>query len=69
MLTSTSVASIESRHSSIRRHLTTRSVQTHPLPAHSLSAQWVMQNIRAGCKMYRQLVVPDVGTTPLAASK
>eukprot|EP00971_Amphidinium_carterae_P343627 6483489-Amphidinium_carterae.2 len=52
LVASTTVAGIESRHSSIRRHLVTRSVQTHPLPAHSLSAQWVLQNQRSALQQH-----------------
>eukprot|EP00971_Amphidinium_carterae_P071886 1421752-Amphidinium_carterae.6 len=48
MMSSCSIASIESRHSSIRRQLVSRSVQTHKLEIHSLSSEFLMQNLRAG---------------------
>ena len=46
MVLSTSVAGIESRHSTVRRHLTTRSTQTWTLQLKALSAEWVLQNMR-----------------------
>eukprot|EP00971_Amphidinium_carterae_P347058 6488871-Amphidinium_carterae.6 len=69
MVISTSVAGIESRHSSVRRHLTVRSVQTHSLPAQSLSAHWVMQNIRAGVKLHGQHMVPSRAESQAVHSK
>ena len=40
------ISSVESRHASIRRLLTARSVQTHPMGFADLSAQWVFQQHR-----------------------
>eukprot|EP00971_Amphidinium_carterae_P178717 3545194-Amphidinium_carterae.1 len=48
MMSSCSIACIESRHSTIRRHLVSRSVQTHKLQLHNLSSEFVMQTLRAG---------------------
>eukprot|EP00971_Amphidinium_carterae_P178338 3537993-Amphidinium_carterae.1 len=53
-LASTTIASVESRHSSIRRQLVQRSVQTHVLPLHCLSADWLFQNIRAAKRLLKQ---------------
>ena len=47
-LASNSIGVIESRHSSVRRQLATKSVQTHSLQMAALSSQWIMQNIRRG---------------------
>ena len=40
------ISHVESRHASVRRMLTGRSVQTHPLSLQDLSAQWVFQQHR-----------------------
>ena len=47
-LAATSIGVIESRHSSVRRQLASKSVQTHSLQMPSLSSEWIMQNIRRG---------------------
>eukprot|EP00971_Amphidinium_carterae_P349124 6490859-Amphidinium_carterae.1 len=54
MLGSITIASIESRHSSVRRHLVMRSVQTQPLSVHQLSAAWVLQNLRGAARQLQE---------------
>ena len=41
------ISSLETKHASIRRLLTSRSVQTHAISLSDLSGQWVLQRIRA----------------------
>ena len=50
MQAATTIASIESRHSTVRRQLVMRSVQCPTLMMHNLSAAWVMQNLRASTR-------------------
>eukprot|EP00971_Amphidinium_carterae_P036783 723281-Amphidinium_carterae.1 len=49
VLAATSTAKVESLHSSIRRQLVLRSVQTHTLPVSALSAEFLLQQMR-NCK-------------------
>ena len=46
LVTRVCVSNIESRHASVRRILTARSVQTHPMAFPDLSGQWLFQQFR-----------------------
>eukprot|EP00971_Amphidinium_carterae_P329654 6462242-Amphidinium_carterae.2 len=46
----TDISTVESNHSSIRRLLVARSLQTHSLNVEACSAEWVLQNCRRRCR-------------------
>ena len=66
-LASTSIGVIESRHSSVRRQLMSKSVHTHSLQITDLSAQWIMQNIRRGRAAVESQSGLEAGTDPKEA--
>ena len=49
------ISHLESRNASIRRLLTSRSVQTHPMTSADLSAQWVFQQHRTGSQVRQHM--------------
>eukprot|EP00971_Amphidinium_carterae_P134771 2670820-Amphidinium_carterae.2 len=62
-LGTSTIAGIESRHSSIRRHLVGKSLQTHVFPVDELSAQFVMQQLRASHQLLQERGCKSSGTS------
>eukprot|EP00971_Amphidinium_carterae_P262011 5197117-Amphidinium_carterae.3 len=63
----TTTARVESLHSTIRRQLVLRSVQTHPLPLEVLSAEYLLQQMRTSSAEVQKFCSNALATTKVVA--